>query len=865
MLRNHTLLVLLVVSFLCSPLRAQTARETAPDVWWEAEQPDETNFPDETWISANALGEQSAALLSGGEWLTNAGPRHGPAARATYTIKAEQSAVYELWVRKFWHHGAFRWRFDGGEWRTCDDEVGLVDSTPLANHVSADWAYLGDVRLASGAHDFELRLLAGRDQELLAGFDCFLLTDRPFVPRGKWRPGVRGGRTIPGWWAVDTGADPLGESLLDLSYLNEDVAGMAGYVRRDGDAFVLGSGDSVRFWGVNVGMDVVRMSPRVVDYIAERLARSGVNLVRIHGSIADEHSNEWGAVDADTVDAVQRFVQSMARAGIYTSLSIYFPLWFEVPDEEEWSGYADLENKHPFGLVFFDRRMQELHRAWLRGLLEAKNPHGGAPLGRNPAIAMIELVNEDSLLFWTFKPGETIPAARMQRLEQLFASWLVERHGSVAGARKSWGSADLAGDAPGDGRMQLMPIWNLTTDGLGQGPQRLRASDQLRFLVAQQRECFTGLRDFLRDTLQNKSLIVCGNWHTADARLLDPLEQYGYTVGDVIDGHAYFGGEHTGEGASYSVREGQHFTDRAGVLEPGALPLRIAQVDGYPTIFSELCWPNPNRFKAELPLLAAATASVQGIDGMVFFALGGAGWLNRPVKFPVAEPSIIAQFPGSALLYRRGDLAQGPVTSHEAFDLDRLFDFEGAANIDPLAFYVGPVLRSFVGGEEQRLDLGVRVDHEQKRVRGQLGWDFGQGVVTIDTPRAQGAVGFLGEAGEIELGDLTIHCTNEFASILVISLDGEPLATSRRVLIQSATEDQAYGWSVEDGVIRRLGGYPFLMRRIEASVEFHEATIWKRSRALDPQGYPGAVRDVARDGGERRVKLDPHSFYMLLD
>jgi len=75
----------------------------------------------------------------------------------------------------------------------------------------------------------------------------------------------------------------------------------------------------------------------------------------------------------------------------------------------------------------------------------------GISLGADPAVAIVELVNEDSYFFWTFDPRR-IPAARLATLERRFGSWAAKRHGSQARALASWGGARLAGDLPGNQR-----------------------------------------------------------------------------------------------------------------------------------------------------------------------------------------------------------------------------------------------------------------------------------------------------------------------------------------------------------------------------------------------------------------------------
>ena len=82
---------------------------------------------------------------------------------------------------------------------------------------------------------------------------------------------------------------------------------------------------------------------------------------------------------------------------------------------------------------------------------------------------------------------------------------------------------------------------------------------------------------------------------------------------------------------------------------------------------------------------------------------------------------------------------------------------------------------------------------------GELTWDFGKGVVTLNSPRTQGAVGFLSKAGRVELKDVVIGSANDFGAVIVTSLDEKPLASSRRALSQAMTEEKHFGWKVEDG------------------------------------------------------------------
>ena len=63
-------------------------------------------------------------------------------------------------------------------------------------------------------------------------------------------------------------------------------------------------------------------------------------------------------------------------------------------------------------------------------------------------------------------------------------------------------------------------------------------------------------------------------------------------------------------------------------------------------------------------------------------------------------------------------------------------------------------------------------------------------VFTIDAPSAQGLSGNLKEAGATETKDLSISSDLELGHIVVVSLDGKPLKTSAKMLVQVMCEEQ---------------------------------------------------------------------------
>lgn len=190
--------------------------------------------------------------------------------------------------------------------------------------------------------------------------------------------------------------------------------------------------------------------------------------------------------------------------------------------------------------------------------------------------------------------------------------------------------------------------------------------------------------------------------------------------------------------------------------------------------------------------------------------------------------------------------------------------------IDPLAFLAGRVEVNITrgGGVSKTADLSALIDRRGRLVRsatGELAWDWGRGLATVDAPQAQGATGLLGQTKAIALRDVTIMSGNDYGSVLLVALDGQPLRSSARMLLQVMTEDQNTGWSAPGQGLRRIldpGGQPLVVKNIAGRVTFkrNDAADLKVS-ALDFNGYPV---ETFRLGAAKELVLRSRTLYYVL-
>ena len=102
---------------------------------------------------------------------------------------------------------------------------------------------------------------------------------------------------------------------------------------------------------------------------------------------------------------------------------------------------------------------------------------------------------------------------------------------------------------------------------------------------------------------------------------------------------------------------------------------------------------------------------------------------------------------------------------------------------------------------------------------GQVCLDYQRRLLSINTPRTQGAVGFLGGA-KVELQDVIIESETPFCSVMVSSLDNEPISTSKKCLITAIAraENTGQAWNQDRTKLLDRGKAPVLAEPVAANV-----------------------------------------------
>ncbi|TVR51006.1 MAG: hypothetical protein EA425_08145 [Puniceicoccaceae bacterium] len=868
--------------------------QTAPElVWIQGQDAIRSTAHRHGWYDSVRKSE-----LAGGDWLSHFSSEP---AEAVYEVPVPSSGTYHFWLRANPSGGArMEFRIDGGPWTAVDfsrpvQQVNIAaDGQPDLRHVA--WLDLGTIDLRQGRRTVRFRLTSPNNNH--GGIDAFVFARDRFEPNYALRPGESSGLADPGKWAFEPPPDPLSEhALLDLRYLNHIPAGRHGFIglSADGQSFVDGRGRPIRFWSGTTYVASGQTSVEDITRHGHFYAKRGINMVRYHGNLAPRGGNDFGRVNEQALDEIWRLVAGMKAAGIYTTLSPYWAT--PTPYRPEW-GLPNPDHDNLNGLLFFDPKTQAGYRAWLRALFTRPNPYTGIPLKDEPAFAVFQIQNEDSLLFWT---AQRIQGEAGALLRRQFADWLREKYGSLEAARRAWNGHTHEQDDFARGEAGLHMVWHLTQNATGGLQQRL--SDQLEFTARTMHAFNAGIHRFIREELGAPQLINAGNWKTADdLRLLD-AERWSYTANEVLGVNKYFGVTHVGERAGHAILRGDHYQARSALRHPRSLPTNIKHVIGHPMLVPESQWVPPNPYQTEGPLAVAAYSSLTGLDSFYWFTIGR-GHEAPFGKWQTSTPAQQGMFPAAALIFRQGYLREGEPVVHEERRLEDIWqrrssvlvedpgfdpnrdagdlptELERTAGVDPLAFLVGPVRVRYDGDPARTriADLDTFIDADEGVVRsntGEIELDHRRGILRVDAPKAQAAAGFLGAAGTIRLSDVILRTENDYLALYVVSLDGEDLRTSRHVLVQAGTVARPYGYREEPATftagdrevrghrITDLGSAPWNLDKNRAEISLRNEHL-DRAVALDGNGDFLHEIPVRRHGTSLSFTFPEDALYVIL-
>ncbi len=700
---------------------------------------------------------------------------------------------------------------------------------------------------------------------------------------------------------------------LDLRYLNETEAGENGFIKLspDGKSFVNGKAAPQRFWAVNGAGAASELNDAQLKSYARYLAKIGVNLIRFHAVIAPKGPNsKIDEVDTVEVRNIWRAVAAFKKEGIYTAISPYWAHYSPVPASWELGEYKG--DVSLWGVMFFNERLKAAYKKWVNYLYTTVNPYTGIALKDEPAVGLIQIKNEDGLLFYTV---DAILPNLKNEMSQGFFQWAKNKYGNIDAAFSAWDGVTITNDNKAEGKLGLYIIWEATQ--LQTGGKAKRLSDQVQYYSEQQRNFYSEMRDHYK-AMGCKQLINGNNWIPAGEKMID-AERWTNSTVDVMAVNRYYDPKHIGENNGWRIDPGHKYVGASALLNPHLLPINVKQVADKPFFVTESGWNLPHKYQAEGPFLISSYMSLTGVDGFFWFSLTGAGIDQEPYypwfdlgggklameRWNASVPGQVSMFPANALLFRKGYVAQGAPVLHEERTLPSIFSRElplvlesssfdpnhaapvpgstpDATVVSPLAFLVGPVEAVYGSSTNSSViapNLSQNINVDQKIITsntGQLRWNYKDGICALDAPKAKGVAGFLKKQPVVELSDLTITSQNEYAVVQVVSMDDKAITESEKILVQVGTVYRPSGWkestskvkidNVEyDGfVIENTGKMPWYGVDANVVLNFKSAKV-KSAYVLDINGYLKKEVPLTKAGSGFNLTVPKDAFYVILN
>ncbi len=679
---------------------------------------------------------------------------------------------------------------------------------------------------------------------------------------------------------------------VDLSFLLDAPAGRDGFLRAEKGRIVRPDGRRLRFWGINVSIKAAFPPKEDAPAIAARLARTGINCIRFHymdvpapRGILDSRRGDTRALDPGQLDRLDYFIAELKKRGIYSNLNLNVGRRYKAGDEvreHEWLGVGK-------AATFFDERLLELQREYARQLLTHRNPYTGNEYRGEPAVAIVELLNENSMVeAWmtgrllgenTRKPADVwndIPPSYGRALTDKYNSWLEKRltREEVARIRASAGIPDGA------------PIPRLRPSEFGKAA-RERFLAEGRFYLSVEKDFFLGMARFLREELKVRSLLV-GNSDHGHSKTGYP-QLAATSLLDVVDSHVYW--QHpryirdpaTGRKTGFEIGNSPMVDDP---LRSTVVQLSRSAVAGKPFTVSEFNHPFPNEYACEgLPILAAWGA-LQDWDGIFSYTLAHDDIMAlKPMQkghFDHAmDPVKMAQLASGALLFLRGDVRAAARIVERSYSLEQVLESirlpyserpyftPGFPLTTPLEHAVR--ISSFDGPPYGAFPHAAAADRISSDT-GELRWSRGPkgtGMVSIETDRSQGLIGYIG-GGRAEARNLRAEVTPRFCAVVLSSLDGRPIAASGRLLLTAGARVSNTGqvWNEKRTSLEKWGAEPTVIEPVRGRIVLRGLAAARRLEAqpLDgagrPLGEPAAAASTA-DGWEFAIGTTPTTWYVL--
>ncbi len=223
--------------------------------------------------------------------------------------------------------------------------------------------------------------------------------------------------------------DDASPSITNISAWLEKPAGRDGFVSvKDGHLFA--NGKRLRIFGVNMAFGANFPTHADAEKVAARMAKFGINCVRFHHmdnqpAPGGVWAKDMRTLDPGQLDKLDYFIAELKKNGIYADLNLHVSRTYPDRPRAEKVGNEDYDK----GVDNFCAAMIALQKDYARDLLTHVNAYTKNAYIAEPAVALIEINNENALLTsWHYGALDSIAAPYREELTALWKKWLREKY-----------------------------------------------------------------------------------------------------------------------------------------------------------------------------------------------------------------------------------------------------------------------------------------------------------------------------------------------------------------------------------------------------------------------------------------------------
>jgi hypothetical protein len=240
-----------------------------------------------------------------------------------------------------------------------------------------------------------------------------------------------------GWFEFVIPGLDFTQTPVDMSFLNSEPAGSSGFVQIKDGHFVDGAGNRLKLLGTNLTFSGAFPDKEIAPQIAKHMRKLGINVVRFHHM---DNSPSPGGIwlpdqkgfAHEQLDKLDWIIYQFKQNGIYTNINLHV--------SRNYPGLSrEVSRTFSYGkcLDHFYRPFIEMQKEYARELLTHKNPYTGTTYAQEPAVIVVELNNENTLV-QNWGDYLQLPDPFKSALLEQWHDWLKMHYKNTAELRSAW-------------------------------------------------------------------------------------------------------------------------------------------------------------------------------------------------------------------------------------------------------------------------------------------------------------------------------------------------------------------------------------------------------------------------------------------